>query len=212
MLSCFRVYNELNDQSLSQLKSCVLVTESEQDLKSADDYKAVIDLELKCCHKLTQYLQTFVMPSPGDWPTWYFVKKLIAQSEDSSPLNSVIPEQGVFHVILNATEDAVLLFHFFFTELYKYLFKKDLPANPKPFETSIFTTAAFLGWLLIREMVLKKFKLCKDIEFVMLHLLDELLPLLFYHYNVVFRDGDFNNYVTIMQIFNLVHLLVTPTL
>ena len=128
LLSCFRVYNELNGQSLSQLNSCVLVTESEQDLKSADDYKAVIDLESKCCPKLTQYLQTFVMPSPGD-----FVKKLIAESEDSSPLNSMIPEQGAFHVILNATEDAVLLFHFFFTELYKHLFRKDLPANPKPF-------------------------------------------------------------------------------
>lgn len=142
------------------------------------------------------------MPSPSDWPTWYFFKKLIAQSEDSSPLNSMIPEQGAFHVILNATEDAVLLFHFFFTELYKHLFTKDLPANPKPFQTSIVTTAAFLGWLLIREMVLKKFKLCKDVEFVMmLHLLDEILPLLFYHYNVVFRGGDFNNYVTIMHRF-----------
>ena len=137
----------MDDQSVSQLNSCVLVSESEQDLKSTDDYKAVLDLELKCCHTLTQYLQKFVMPSSGDWPTWYFVKKLIAQSEDSSPLNSMIPEQGPFHVILNATEDAVLLFHFFFTELYQYLFRKDLPANPKPFQTSIVTNAAFLGLL-----------------------------------------------------------------
>ena len=142
------------------------------------------------------------MASPGDWPTWYFVKKLIAQSEARSPFNSMMPEQGVFHVILNATVGAVLLFHFFFTELYKYLFRKDLPVNPKPFQTSIVTTAAFLGWLLIREMVLKKFKLCKDVEFVMiLHLLDEILSPLFYHYNVVFRGGDFYNYITIMHRF-----------
>ena len=126
------------------------------------------------------------MPYSGDWSAWYFVKKLIAQSENSFPLNSMIPEQGAFHVILNAPEDAVRLFHFFFPELYKYLFRKDLPVNPKPFQTSIVTTAAFLGWILIREMVLKKFKLCKDVEFVMiLHVLDEILPLLFYHYNVV---------------------------
>lgn len=117
-------------------------------------------------------------------------------------MNSIIPEQGPFHVILNATEDTVIIFHFFFNELYKHLFRKELPIKPKPFQVSIVTTAAFLGWLLIREIVQKKFKLCKDVEYVvMLHLLDEVLPLLFYHYNIVFQSGDFSNYITIMQRF-----------
>ena len=180
----FRVYNPLNKKALSN--SCVLVSESETNLKSADDYKAVLNLEFECCPQLIPYLNTFVIPCPGDWPTWYFVKKLIAHSDEQSALNSIIPEQGPFHVILNATEDTVILFHFFFNELYGHLFRKELPIKPKPFQVSIVTTAVFLGWLLIREMVQKKFKLCKDVEYVMmLHLLDEVLPLLFYHYREV---------------------------
>lgn len=98
----------------------------------------------------------FVMPSPGDWPTWYFVKKIIAHSDNTSPLNSLIPEQGAFHVILNATEDAAVL-HFFLTKLYQHLFKKELPATPKPFQTSLDTTSAFLGRLLKNETVHEKF-------------------------------------------------------
>ena len=196
--------NEVLQRSFQTIEShtVVKIKASQKHLKSADDYKAVLNLEFECCPQLIPYLNTFVIPCPGDWPTWYFVKKLIAHSDEHSPLNSIIPEQGPFHVILNATEDTVILFHFFFKELYGHLFRKELPIKPKPFQVSIVTTAAFLGWLLIREMVQKKFKLCKDVEYVMmLHLLDEVLPLLFYHYNVVFRGGDFNNYITIMQRF-----------
>ena len=85
------------------------------------------------------------MPAPGDWPTWYFVKKLIAQSDDNSYLNFLIPEQGPFHVILNASEDAVQLFQFFFSELYQHLFGKELAVKLKPFQVSFLTTATFLG-------------------------------------------------------------------
>ena len=168
----------MDKRSLCKLNSCVLVSETEKYLKSIDDYKAILDLELQYCQPLTSYLQRFAMPVPGDWPTWYFVKKLIAQSDDNSYLNSMIPGQGPFHVILNTSEDAVQLFQFFFSELYQHLFGKELAVNPKPFQVSLLTTGTFLGWLLIREMVLKKFQLCKDVEFVMmLHLLDEILPL-----------------------------------
>ena len=197
-----RVYEELNDKALSKLNSCVLVSESEQELKSTDSYKAVLDLVFKCCPQLVPYLEKFVMPCPGDWPTWFCFKKLIAHSDSNSPLNSLMPEQGPLHVILNATDDAVVLFHFFFTELYEHLFRKELPTKPKPFQVSTVTTAAYLGWLLIREAILKKFKLCKDVEVViMLYLLDEILPLLFYHYTVVFRSGNFKSYLTIMHRF-----------
>jgi len=49
-------------------------------------------------------------------------------------------------------------------------------------------------------MFLEMFRLCKDVEFVMmLHLLEEILPLLFYH--LVFQGDDFNNYLTIMHRF-----------
>ena len=81
--------------------------------------------------------EMFVIPYPGDQPTWFFVKKIIAHSDNTSPLKSLIPEQGAFYVILNATEDAVPLFRFFSTELYQYLFRKELPVTPKRFNLLI---------------------------------------------------------------------------
>ena len=52
----------------------------------------------------------------------------------------------------------------------------------------------------------KKFQLCKDVEFVMmLHLLDEILPL-FYHYTVIFRSGKLDNYLTVMQRFAILFI------
>ena len=55
-------------------------------------------------------------------------------------------------------------------------------------------------------MVLKTLQLCKDVEFVMmLHLLDEILPL-FYHYTVIFRSGKLDNYLTVMQRFAILFI------
>jgi len=59
---------------------------------------------LNCCPELRQYLDKFVIPASGDWPTWFYKKKLIAQEmNQNSPLLSFIPEQGPFHVFLNLT-------------------------------------------------------------------------------------------------------------
>ena len=55
---------------------------------------------------------------PADWPGFYYPKKRIAQGKEER-IASIISEQGQFHVYLNAEEDVVLMFKFFFDKLYK---------------------------------------------------------------------------------------------
>ena len=53
----------------------------------------------------------------GDWPTWYYTKKIIAQLPETifqeHPYLSLIPEQGPFHVCLNINEDVIKSHHSF---------------------------------------------------------------------------------------------------
>ena len=59
-------------------------------------------------------------------------------------------------------------------------------------------TAALLGWQLIRSKVLEKFSTCKQHEFVTaLHLLEHVVPLVFYQYNI-FRTGNLKLYEKVM--------------
>ena len=84
----------------------ILVDEFEQSVKSMENYKSAINRSLNCCPELRQYLDKFVKRAPGDWPTWFYEKKLIAQAmNESSPLLSFIPEQGHFHIFLNLQEE-----------------------------------------------------------------------------------------------------------
>ena len=78
------MYNGLANEELSKLNSCVLIDEFEQGLKSMEDYKKAIDHSIECAGYLNEYLQDYIVPFPGDWPTWYFTKKLIAQSPQES--------------------------------------------------------------------------------------------------------------------------------
>ena len=91
---------------------------------------------------------------------------------------------------------------FFFAELHKHLFNSPLPEKPKPDRVAVLVAAAFLGWLMLRSKVLNLFKLCKDIEYTcLLYLFEEVLPLLFFHYPVIFRSSDLGNYLSIMRRF-----------
>ena len=110
-----------------------------------------------------------------------------------SPLLSLIPEQGPFHVTLNAHETAVELHRFFFAELHKHLFNSAMPEKPKPDRIAVLV-AAFLGWLMLRSKVLTLFKLCKDLEYVsLLYLMEEVILMLFFHYPVIFRSSNLDN-------------------
>ena len=120
------------------------------------NYKSAINRSLNCCPELRQYLDKFVKPAPGDWPTWFYEKKLIAQEmNESSPLLSFIPEQGPFYIFLNLQEDVLKIYHFILERIYKETFGSDLPKKPKPFRISLVITAVFLVWAkLVRHKVL----------------------------------------------------------
>ena len=76
-----------------------------------------------------------------------------------------------------------------------------LPKRPKPHRIVTLTTVAFGGWSIIRDQVLQLFgPVCKDTEYMLLlHLFDELLPMLFFLYNTVFRGGDFNQWLVVLM-------------
>lgn len=110
----------------------------------------------------------------------------------------MIPEQDQFHVALNATEDTVLIFKHFFDKLFFSLFGSTLPKKPRPYQSSLYLTAALLSWLMVCDRVLQKLKLCKSHEFVStLYLLDDVVPLVYFQYQI-FRTGDYELYMSVM--------------
>ncbi|KAL9961091.1 hypothetical protein ACROYT_G029973 [Oculina patagonica] len=191
-----RVYTDEARHELDLLTNTWLVDEFEQNLKSMGNYRSAINHITEVCPSLQEYMENNLLFLSGDWPTWYYNKKIICQlrpSVDPYFLLSIVPWQGPFHIYLNAQEDVVTNFRCFFEELHKYLFgqRKVLPKKPKPYRISTLISAAFGGWLMIKTTVLTAFGQCKDPEYVMLiFLLDELVPLVFYFYSVIFRGGD----------------------
>ena len=100
------------------------------------------------------------------------------------------------------------IYHFVLSQVYRETFGSELPHKPKPFQRNLLLNAIFLGWLQLRTKVLQKFQLCKDIEFAcILHLLDEVIPLSFFHYPVVFRSGNLSSYVPVMLKFALLFII-----
>ena len=91
-----------------------MVDEFQQNLHSVEDYQSALMHEQQCIPAFGDYLKKFLVPSPGDWPSWYYIKKILIHVPEESPLLSLIPEQGPFHVTLNAHETAVNLHRFFF--------------------------------------------------------------------------------------------------
>ena len=184
------MYKQLSHEDLSTLETCQLLSEHEQPLKSAQNYQECFAKLIQQSPPLANYLAKNVVPWPADWPGWYYPKKIIAQGKCYHLRQSVIPEQGQFHVSLNAVEDTVLIFKHFFDKLYKAVFGQDLPNKPRTYKVTLCLTAAMLGWLQIREKVLQKFGICKDHEFVsVIYLLEHVLPLVYFQYNI-FRGGD----------------------
>lgn len=93
-------------------------------------------------------------------------------------------------------------FRCFFEKLYKSLFgaRKVLAKKPRPYRISTLIITAFGGWLHVKDAVLPAFGQCKDPEFVFLvFLLDELVPLVFFFYSVIFRGGDHNKWLEAMM-------------
>ncbi|KAJ7384111.1 hypothetical protein OS493_023435 [Desmophyllum pertusum] len=201
-----RVYSDEARHELELLERTWLIDEFEQSLKSVQNYKSTLEHLLREAPDLVQYLQLYAAVLTGDYPTWKYNKKIVAEwdaeADPASPIPSLIPWQGPFHVSLNAAESTVLLFRPFFELFYKAIFgrNKVLPKRPKSHKIVTIITAAFGGWTIIRHEVLRLFgTVCKDPEYMLLHnLFEEILPLIFYLYHTVFRGGDLQQWLDVL--------------
>jgi len=100
------------------------------------------------------------------------------------------------------------IYHFILSSVYKETFGSELPHKPKPFRINLLLNTVFLGWLQLRDKVIHKFPLCKDIEFSCLfHLLDEVIPLSFFHYAVMFLSGNLASLISVMFRFALLFII-----
>ena len=55
--------------------------------------------------------------------------------------------------------------------------------------------ALFGGWLLIREDILRIFRLCKDVEYALLrYLLEDLVPLVIFFYSTIIRGSHYEEW------------------
>jgi len=108
------------------------------------------------------------------------------------------PQQGPLHVLLNSQEDLVQVYHPWFDQLYKICFgtNNQLPQKPKPFRVSTLIAAAFGGWLQVRDIVIPFLQaIKKDPETqALLLLMEELIPLTVFYYNVYFRGGHYEQW------------------
>ena len=178
------------------MASVILLDEIESKLRCTGDFKEVLDYITSHYATINDYLCQYVMLTPGDWGVWYNLKKLFcihAQELPSSCL-SIVPLVGQFHVGYNATMDSIQVFRFVHEEVGRYVFGAhyQLAKKPKPFRWSLHVTLLHCAWLLIRKNILKKFQGCKSPEYLMMiHLLEEVNPLVFLHYPVIFRSGNY---------------------
>ena len=201
------MYSNAEYAELSTLKRCHLLDEKEQTLHSLSDYKNTVQRMFTINPVLEQYSRSFALPAPGDWWSWYFVKKIVAEAKGNIHAKewALIPEMGPFHIHLNFCEQIQDYYHFIFAEMYHQVFGKVLPKKPKCWKTEYCLHIMFLGWVMVREDILEFFKDSKDHEVILLfYLLEELLPIAFYFYTTVFRGGDFALFANIIERLSLI--------
>ena len=76
---------------------------------------------------------------------------------------------------------------------------KRFPQKPKAEKISLVSSAAFGGWLIVRECIQELFGLCKDPQYMMLvNLLDEISCFNFHFYTTCFRGGSSDSWLQSM--------------
>ena len=79
-ITFLRVYWDHADrEELQTLKTAWLIDEFEQSLHSKRDYTEALNHLLEVCPQITDYLAKFQLVLTGDFPTWKYNKKLIAE-------------------------------------------------------------------------------------------------------------------------------------
>ncbi|RHZ53533.1 hypothetical protein Glove_441g50 [Diversispora epigaea] len=192
------------------MKGVRLIGLQEKNLHSMNDYisalQMILDIDADVGH-----LYNRTAPLVADWPGQLFIRKAITHlykenSHYSIPngINSFIPILGPLHVSLNSREHVILIYHPFFEKLFHFVFgqRKILAKKPKPWRINLLLDLAYNVWNKIRNIILTKFGINKDIEYrMMIDLLDNIIPATLDIYATLFRSGSFEEYIeTIFRI------------
>ena len=191
-------YQQTEIPKMRCMENTKLIDSLKLPLKSSDDLLFAFKHMLS--NGLEIYLNDFVAPFMGDWPTQFFMRQLVYNlNKVALPAicENVVPLIGPLHISLNSRECVVLKFHQIFADLYSFLFgkKAKLPKKPKPWRVSLLLEVLYGGWTLVRESILPVFCHCKDIEFLtFVNLVDNYVPLVLSVYSIVFKCNDYDLY------------------
>ena len=75
----FRVYWDEARHEMESLSTSWLVDEFQQNLHSKSDYASALEHILMVCPELGQYMTDYQLVLTGDYPTWKYNKKLVAE-------------------------------------------------------------------------------------------------------------------------------------
>ena len=70
------MYTDEARHDLDLLSNTWLVDEFEQSLKSMANYRQAMQHLNEVCPSLSEYMEKNLLLLAGDWPTWYYNKKL----------------------------------------------------------------------------------------------------------------------------------------
>jgi len=164
-------YNEIvekrkEERSMNGLK---LVSFKEQHLHSMQDYLKALESILNI-NKKSNNLKNYVAPIVADWPGQLFIRKALTLKSQPNIPNEIeffLPMLGPLHLSLNSREHIILIHHNFFEQMFHFIFGKNkkLAKKPKPWRINLLLELARCGWVKIKDRIVEKFNLSKDIEF-----------------------------------------------
>ena len=190
-------YQQTEVNQMRKMDNCKLIDCIELPLKSRNDLLSALEHMLS--NGLANYLEHFIVPFVGDWPTQSHMHQLAYSPENfpSAIHEAVAPLIGPLHISLNSRECVLTTFHTIFAELYSFLFgsKAKLAKKPKPWRVSLLLEVLYGGWTLVRDSVLPVFSQCKDLQYLtLLNLLDNYIHLVLSVYSIVSKSNDLEMY------------------
>ena len=190
-------YQQTEVRKMRCMDHCKLMDCIESPLKSLSDILSA--LEHMLVNGLSIYLDKFLAPFVGDWPTQYYMRQLAYSDDATIPAlcKSIAPLIGPLNISINSRECVLMIFYHIFADLYSFLFGSNakLAKKPKPWRISLLLEVIYGGWTLIRDMVLPVFSQCKDIQYLtLLNLLDNHVPLVLSIYSIVFKCNNYEQY------------------
>lgn len=147
-------YRQLEARELQSMKNCKFVDCVEMPLKLNDNFLEALKNTME--NGLSTYLEHFVVPFIGDWPSQFYVRQIVYKEQ---ALSNLVPFIGTLHISLNAGEIILMKFHKIFSDLYAFLFSgaKSLAMKPKPWHLSFLLQIMYGGWTVVRDQILGVF-------------------------------------------------------